>query len=752
MGFQGTERFEVRRRLGAGSFGVVYEVWDSQRSRSVALKLLQKVSGDTLYRFKNEFRSLSGIRHRNLVRLYELLFDGEQWFYTMELIHGTELLEHLAGQEIERAFAPRIDGDAEDGTDVTPASQPLSSEYVRDLVVAMRQLVEGIAALHSAGKLHRDIKPSNILVAADGRVVLLDFGLIRELHADDFDDFWLVGTPGYMSPEQTSGEALTAASDWYSVGVILYQALTGTLPFTGTFAEIAVAQQSHRPLSPSSLIGGIPAELEDLAVALLSIDPADRPSVEEIRRALGGHELTFWLPPFRRRAHGPDDHFVGREQELATLRESFERCRQGKVEHLFVQGASGTGKTALVNHFLDQLRREGEVIILGGRCYEKESVPYKAFDDIVDALTRRMRRGEPGTDAILRKELSAVCRLFPVLGRVETIARSVTAQRAEAASPAVRRRGFAAFAGLLATLSEHSPLILFVDDAHWGDLDSAELMIELLQYPVPARILVIITYTTEDAATSLFLQRLRKQRDGGIDLAVQPFDGASTRELARILLDELASEKIVESIAAESRGNAFLIDELARAAREHPGRSVSLIEIFRERLQSVPPEARWLLQVIALAGEPLPVSIALTAASLQPKDEDLLSLLRDARLIRSRVSGELEEVEIYHQRVRQVVFRDLSSEAQQKIHATLGSVLEWEGAAEPEALARHFYAAGMLDKAAKYAIDGGDVAFHALAFDRAARLYMLALEVDPEHAVSAIGSRLGHALENAGKR
>jgi serine/threonine protein kinase len=144
-------RFEIVRRLGEGGMGVVYEAFDRARQHKVALKTLFRVDAAGIYRLKQEFRALSGVAHPNLVALYELFAEAELWFFTMELVDGRELVAAL------RDGAAPGDG------------------ALRD---AFAQLVHGVQAIHAAGKLHRDLKPSNVLLTADGRVVILDFGLV----------------------------------------------------------------------------------------------------------------------------------------------------------------------------------------------------------------------------------------------------------------------------------------------------------------------------------------------------------------------------------------------------------------------------------------------------------------------------------------------------------------------------------------------------------------------------------------------
>src|SRR5579859_1647607 len=235
--FAGTSRFEVRRRLGEGGFGVVYEAYDRVRRSVVALKTLRQTDPAALRRFKSEFRSLADVVHPRLATLYELFCEDDRWFFTMELVEGADFLAYLrvapAGERMVYASTEQL---REVVVDVAraptlrpPSLQPVPSTSFEPDVERLRpvllQLAEGIDALHGAGMLHRDIKPSNVLVAPGGRVVVLDFGLVTTLAlaADERTRQHIVGTPEYMAPEQAFFGEVSPASDWYAVGVMLYQ-------------------------------------------------------------------------------------------------------------------------------------------------------------------------------------------------------------------------------------------------------------------------------------------------------------------------------------------------------------------------------------------------------------------------------------------------------------------------------------------------------------------------------------------------
>src|ERR1019366_14371 len=270
--WKGTARYDVLRCIGRGGMGVVYEAFDRERQQHVALKTLLNSSPGALYLFKQEFRTLADVHHRNLVQLYELVVtDDDRVFFTMELVNGTDFLAHVqnrasrdelseltdqeptrreqfaqaSGERVRRAYPVPDDGPA-------PKASPADLDRLRP---ALCQLVDGVRALHAAGKLHRDIKPSNVRVTPEGRVVLLDFGVATELSRVVDDNLQeggeMVGTARYMAPEQAVNEGPTAASDWYSVGVMLYEALVGSPPFVGSTFDVLKMKSMLDPPPPA---------------------------------------------------------------------------------------------------------------------------------------------------------------------------------------------------------------------------------------------------------------------------------------------------------------------------------------------------------------------------------------------------------------------------------------------------------------------------------------------------------------------
>ncbi|MBK7400473.1 MAG: protein kinase [Myxococcales bacterium] len=734
-------RYEIRRPLGRGGMGVVYEAFDRTRGARVALKTMRRLGPRDLYRFKNEFRALADVVHPNLVTLYELDVDHDHLFFTMELVEGTDFLGHVT-----------VGARSEGG---------LACDEAR-LRSALVQLVDGVSALHASGKLHRDLKPSNVLVTAEGRVVLLDFGLVSSLGLEGGEAFdpGLVGTPEYMSPEQGAGSGLSEASDWYSLGVILYEALTGALPFVGPPMRILLEKQREPARSPRALVAGVPPDLDALCTSLLERSPSRRPSSSELRRLLSTAPSP--LSP----ARPSRSVLVGRAPHLAELSRSFETALAGGCSVIHVRGRSGMGKSLLVQRFLDGLaEQQPDTVVLAARCYERESVPYKALDGIVDALSVHLQRLPPAeVEVVLPLEIRALTRLFPVLKGIDAVAAALSRRRDVADPQELRRRAASALREVLTRIAMRRPLVLFIDDLQWADADSAGLVEELLRPPDPPPLLLVASYRSEDVG-SVFVAALRRAQEKGAietrEIEVGTLDPSDARELARTLLgDTPEREAQAVAIAAESRGSPFFVDVLAQHAdtrRGLAGPSAApprLEEILHEQVRALSEDARRLLEVVAIAATPLSRAVAGLAAELAGEHEaTALAQLRAARLVRSSQVRDEYRLVTYHDRVRESVVARLDAPSRTKIHLALAEALVSTGSADHEALVVHFDEGGEPTKAAEAAAVAAEKAAETLAFDRAAALFERALRhpaLTPE-AEQELRLALAEALTNDGR-
>jgi hypothetical protein len=759
VAFRGTARFRLVRFLGQGGMGLVYEAFDEVDASPVALKLLPLVSPDSLSLFKREFRAIADVHHPNLVRLGELVAEGAQWFFTMELVNGIDLQSWVCGENVE-SVPTSIGPVPTPGAITVPgtrARRPRMLVYREDrLRQSIGPLAGALAALHAAGCVHRDVKPTNVLVTAEGRPVLLDFGLATT----DSAQSTLVGagTPEYMAPEQVLEANVGPPADWYAFGTILFELLTGRLPFEGPRHEIMYHKTRERPPRVAELNPTAPADLAVLADGLLDPDAGAR---------LGASDVLAVLAPARiEAARGasparPPDvvaelgraQFVGRAAELAALEAALAEVRAGGgARALVVRGESGVGKSTLVRAFLDA---QGEgALVLAGRCYERELVPFKAVDGFVDALAAALRRREDAFVAgLLPPRAAILLHAFPVLGRVDALARTPALPEGVDARE-VRASMFAALRELLRRLAEERPIVAAIDDLQWADADSLALVAELLRGPGAPRLLLVGTLRTQAQAPGPD-ERLFGPDAPERHLALGNLEGAAARALARDLLSATAPARagdLAEVVARESAGHPLFLRELARTVhlRSNDAAPLTLDAVLRARLAAFSPPALRALRALALAGAPTPGRALLSVAG-ESTGAALLAELRAARLVHS-TSGRVDDlVDIAHDRVRQVARASLSPEEARELHARLATTLEL--GVDPLRAAGHWREAGQPARAAQRFAEAAARAAEALAFDRAVALYETALELgawsDERRRELEVG--LADALANAGR-
>jgi hypothetical protein len=773
-------RFRILRWLGEGVMGVVYEALDRERGVRVALKKLKNFSPEGLARFRADFRTLEDLHHPNLVLLGELVSQGDDWFFTMELVDGCDFLRFVRGGAPSKR--PRDEAAGENG-----AHRPSAVESgtharadrtpgfdVHRLRDGLRQLAEGLVAVHDAGLVHRDVKPSNIRVTPDGRVVLLDFGLVggagertsaRIRYGDraalESEGVNLDGHPFYMAPEQAVRRAIDPAADWYAFGVLLYQALTGVVPFRGNAAEVIESKQSDEPRPPRDMAANVPADLEALCLALLQRDPRARPTGAEVLRALGGEafesgqgELT---QPTR---SSPGATFVGRAEELEVLRRAFRRARGGFTAAIVVRGPSGIGKSALARRFARQARRqEPGTIVLSGRCYERESVPYKAFEGVVEALAKELAsRPETEMADLLPVDAPALVQVFPALRSLTGVEPLLRDAKHVVDPIELRSRAFGALRELLKRVAARAPVVVLIDDVQWADEDSQALAADLLRPPYAPSLLLVVTARSArddvegegDFVTALPCE-VRM-----IDLAGLATSDA--RDLAGRLAEragQAGQPRAIDpaAIARESQGHPLLIDALVRQGASPRG-AEGLEQALWRRIEPLDEDARLIVDLLSVSGAPVTQEVLARAAA--PLDAQTLAkrvtTLRQAHLVKTGGARATDRVDVFHDRVRAAALAHVDASRRQALHRRLARAFEQGVSVDAEALSMHWLGAGDGDRASKYARIAGDRAARALAFERAAHFYEIALTLRQPSDVEArqLLAKLGEALANVG--
>jgi serine/threonine protein kinase len=647
--------YVLDRKLGAGGMGEVFAAHHVHTRQVVALKFLSGSRPRQLYRFKREFRSIADLTHPNLVKLYALTVPHEgRPFFTMELVEGRPFVDWVRH-----------------GTAVGELPDLERLEH------ALGQLITGVHALHLRDLVHRDLKPSNVLVDGSGRVVILDFGLISELSDGEpriTDTGQMVGTPGYMAPEQASGELVGPAADYWAIGAMLYECLCGQPIHEGSYRQILAAKQLS--LDTGTALIDAPEHLRQLCARLLVRLPEHRPKWTD---------LHVWLNLRTPAVAGPEQFFFGRDAELDELTHVLSTVRETRtmsVVHL--RGAAGCGKSTLAARFCASLSRT-DVLWFRSRCRERETVAYKAVDAIVDALSSHLRKLDAATLAACAPDhADALCQLFPILAELWPSAESPLLEPA-----IVRGLAWAGLRELLTRLSEQRPLLLHIDDVQWSDDDSIELLEALVRPPSAPALLLLLGYGHGLADTATMTRLSTSDVFAGEHAKVielGPLPDADARQLAGAVMRSQAlarglelDERRASSVALRSGGNPLLIRQLLLAdPKSSDDGDPGLGQVLQHRLDSLVPGARQLLETIAGFGGPQPARLALQLCP-QASPATLAELVGQDLIVESPTgSGHDRDehlIETAHDQISELVLARLDGKARARLHREIAAQL-----------------------------------------------------------------------------
>ncbi len=348
--------------IGQGGMGTVYNAVDLRSAAHVAVKIIHRTDSWSIYRFIEEFTWLSTLNHPNVVKLYDTFSEGDQRYFSMEVVEGKPIRQWFS-EETEKRW-----------------------DQLRHV---LSQAALAVAFLHDHEVLHRDIKNSNLMITGRGRAVLLDLGLASRVHDDraqsrPLDGQQLVGTLHYLSPEALHGQEPTYASDWYSFGVMMYETLTGNFPPVRIDMKAPIDSGERFQLdhvTSSAHLAECPEDLATLCLDMLRTDPSERPRAAEIIRRLGsdvGQPIPFAVS---------DSDFVGREAGWEFLCSGLRQAEAGKAVVRMIRGESGMGKTSLLNRWIKrELNSSAQLLRLNIRCHSQDHTPLRALNLLVQEL------------------------------------------------------------------------------------------------------------------------------------------------------------------------------------------------------------------------------------------------------------------------------------------------------------------------------------------------------------------------------
>lgn len=470
MNGQTVSHYNILEKLGEGGMGIVYKAEDIKLKRTVALKFLPPGltrDPESKKRFFIEAQAAAAVNHANIVTVYEIDECDKQFYVAMEYVQGENLGEKIA-------------------------SGPLGIDEALKIAV---QSAEGLLEAHKKGIIHRDIKSANIMINEKGQVKVLDFGLARlKGHTRVTEAFNTAGTAPFMSPEQSLGDEVDHRTDIWSLGVVLYEMITGKLPFKGDYqAAVIYAILNEDPEPITGLRGDVGDALERILAKALEKNPDQRYQVMEdllidLRAIKGEMQSVPAAIPAKRRT-------VGREKEHAQLQEGLRTVFAGQGLLMCVAGEPGIGKTTLVNEFLAEVNAAGRpCTIAQGYCSERlaGTGAYLPFLEMLESFIKSRVNGS--TAKMLRDKAPWwYAQVAPFSAENPPDARLM-----EEIKTATQERVKRELAAFLQEVSRLGPVVFLFEDLHWADVSSIDMLSYLATKFDTLRLLVVATYRPAD--------------------------------------------------------------------------------------------------------------------------------------------------------------------------------------------------------------------------------------------------------------
>jgi len=715
------DRYELLEELGRGGMGTVHRAHDTMLDREVAVKLLSEAGLGTegRERMLREAQAIAKLNHPNIVQVHDAgQLDGTPYI-VMELVEGHSLHER------------------------SPKDFPGILEVAGQICAALEHA-------HQHGIIHRDLKPENVLIASDGTAKLMDFGIARSVTSRMTTEGEIVGTVFYLAPEIALGQNFDGRADLYSLGVMLYELTTGELPFTQGDPLAVISQHIHASVVPPRAKNvEVPPRLDDLILQLMEKSPENRPrSAGEVQKALERGDLldpqaegVKEIAVIRRMSRG---RFVGREQELTDAIGLWNRALAGEGQLLLLSGEPGIGKTRLIRELSTHVEVTGGRSLIG-ECESEGGAPYAPFAQIIrKSLRRGAENGFDLPEFVMGDLLELAPELKPYYPDVPP--------NPKLEPEAEQRRLFENMVAFCRSISEHAPLLLVIDDAHWADSGTLSLLRYLAGRTQNQRTLLAATYREVELDEArpfheALLELNRKRL--GTRLKLKRFDQQQSRDLLAAIFEEEITVDFLEGIYGETEGNPFFIEEVCKALVEsgqvfHTENgwdrlTMEEIEIpqsvrvaIQSRVSKFPEEYQDTLNLAAVLGREFDFDTLAAASEL---DEDTLinalEAAEQAQLI-EEVSGRGGATfSFVHALIPTTLAEGVRTLRRRRLHRRAAEAIEQTRPADLEDLAHHYEEAGDEERARSYYWRAGERASAAYANQEAKDHFQAALDLNP---------------------
>lgn len=818
--------------IGVGGMGVVYHAQHGETGEFVALKTVNRIRAISTEAIQREIRTLANISHSGVIKIIDYGIHKRIPWYSMEYLDGHTLRQYTQkirlqsnseaesgqvtspdgfyrGSCYRRGTAPVRSDISEDGDISVPETRPIASltekhdngrdspregmgypypnfypvldhDQMDKLYAIVVKVCQTLLYLHGEGIVHRDLKPDNIFITFEKRVVLFDFGLISELQSDGSRDILQfdtsnMGTLHYISPEQLQGQIIDARADVYALGCILYELVTGQVPFpSSNYAQLIRSHLEIKPVRPSQLNPTIPRELDFMILKMLEKDPRKRIGYVDTVSGL----LKKYCGPI---PYSQDDPLprpyiyraplTGCIDKSVLLEKHISQLKNGCHKIILIRGESGVGKTRLMIEAGLFAMRKG-IEVLTGRCSERSQQTFEALQGPLHVISIQCRsRGKEYTDRILGQRARVLIDYEPSMADLPELDRY--ADPAELSPDDATKRLFRYLCTTFDALAHERPLLIMIDDLQWAD----ELTLQYLNY--------VGTSRSFDISPVLLICNVRNDNEPAVLKDLMSVESTEVVEMKRLnmaeslqlIKDTLAMEDVPELLAEylfeHSKGNPFYIAEHIRmlleqgflirhergywqiSIKEKYAQKIKLSQfplphsihrLLTDRLNKLPPEVHEFIQVLAIAGSD--ASLVFIQEMLQTDRDRLIDILD--KLVWQYICEWHYEGKIHFSSLAmQEVTYSLISESDKKIlHKRAAHTIEKLFRDQLEnyssQLAYHWEIAGDIEKAKDYYLQAARRRASQFALGDAERFYLKFLEL--QNTPSLTGIRVRYEL------
>jgi len=744
-------RYVTLKKLGEGGKGVVYKARDTALNRVVAIKMLKSaVSGEEAYsRFMREAQAVAKLNHPNIVSIHDIGKEDGKQFFVLEFVDGMSLRELM-------------------GT---------YPEGKCDIQTVLRISIDVCNALqyaHSQSVLHRDIKPENIMITQEGTAKLMDFGLAKMLGQPSItQEGIIVGTVAYVAPEIALGKGADARSDIYSLGAVLYEAVTGKPPFLGGDSVKIIFSHIHDyPISPNKLNSKVPQALADCIMKLLEKEPTKRYQnatdlLNVLREIAEGflrevyvpsHKASIVVPPQRPSAMR-ETQLIDRVEEMNFLREAVDRAVRREGGLVLLYGEAGIGKTRLTRELGAYARLRG-MQVLYGRCpalFRMDGVPpYVLWNEVIKDYLQVCTPEQ--LYRVIGFYPSEVCKLVPeIKQKLGTVPQSLPINPEQE-----RDRLFEAVSQFMINLSKETPLLIILDDLQWTDQSSLLLLHYLARGVYKEPLLLLGAYRDTDIderhPLSPVLTELNRERLlQSAQLKRMSFN--DVLEMIKQILDQDdIPREFCELVYEKTKGNPFFVEEVIKSLKEEEVifreenqwkfKEVSKIEfpktvksVIKARISRLDEECQNILTLASFVGNDFSFEAICGVTNIEEnKLLELMEKLLKTGLVKERVVRGEDVYCFADVIVRDVVHEEVSHLRHRKLHSSVGNALEKVYAKKIDEhlgeLAYHFLEGGDKEKALDYFLKAGEKAQTVYAHNEAFSYFQHALELLEEKGAS----------------